>query len=51
LWEAEPGDAQVGEVEELAVPHDVVPSAEQDEVADLGGAAVGVGTTTTPAGG
>src|SRR5690348_1437036 len=43
LGEAFPGDAEVGEVEELSVPHDVVASAEQDEVVDGGGAAVGSG--------
>src|SRR5689334_4217555 len=40
LGQALPGDAQVGEVDQLAVPHDVVSAAQEDQVADLGRAAV-----------
>ena len=41
LGDAEPGDTQVGEGEVLSMPHDVVASAEQDEVVDLVLTAVG----------
>jgi hypothetical protein len=37
----EPWDAEVGDGELLAVPHDVVSAAEQNKIADLGNSAVG----------